>query len=69
MRGEWDDYPRYTIDEQQEGIDQWLHEYVGYGNWCEWWPIAPSHHGRVFSFKNPKHATMFLLRWERSGRY
>ena len=64
---DWNKEIRYIVEEQ-EGLDRWLREYVGYGNWSEWWPVAPTHHGRVFSFKHPKHATMFLLRWE-SGRY
>lgn len=50
--------------DSQEGIDEWLEKHVGYGNWCEWWPVAPIHFGRTFSFKDPKHATMFILWWK-----
>lgn len=48
----------------QEGIDKWLNEYIGYENWCEWIWLEPTPNiYRIFSFKDPKHLTMFILKW------
>lgn len=59
----WYEYEKHVV-QQQEGIDDWISEYVGTDNWCEWWPLTSSFRTtRTFSFKDPKHATMFLLKW------
>lgn len=45
-----------------ENVDQWLRENVGYDNYTEWIGMTALPY-RSFSFDDPKHATMFALRW------
>lgn len=60
----WNNAVRHQIT-HQDGIDTWLDQYIGKNNWTEWLPIssAPLDETRTFSFKYPKHATMFLIKW------
>jgi hypothetical protein len=61
---DWYSYTKHKVSDQ-EGIDQWLDEYIGKGNWSEWLPLTPylQTDTRTFSFKYSKHTTMFLLKW------
>jgi hypothetical protein len=52
----------WDIANAGEDIDQWLRDVVGYGNWYERIGIAQIPY-RCFLFKDPKHATMFALKW------
>lgn len=62
--GKWDNSKRYNIEDQQ-GLDTWLRNYIGYENYCEWWPVSThSFTTRTFSFREPKHATIFLIKWQ-----
>lgn len=64
MSYDWYGSKQYTVQKDQEGVDAWLREYVGHGNWCEWIGLRPTPvNYRSFSFKDPKHETMFILRW------
>lgn len=52
----------WDIAQKGEDIDQWLKDNIGYGNYQEWFGIAPLPY-RSWSFKQDKDATMFILRW------
>ena len=52
-------YEHYRVADQKD-IDDWLKEFVGYGNYCEWLTFW---NYRSFSFKDPKHATMFMIKF------
>ena len=57
-------YEHYRI-EDQKGIDEWLKEFVGYGNYCEWLTFysTQTQNYRSFSFKDSRHATMFMIKF------
>jgi len=55
----------WEITQNGEDLDQWLNENIGIGYYTEWIsPVAirnPPY--RTFSFENPNHETLFLLKW------
>ena len=53
-------------DHERE-IKGWLNEHIGMGNYQEWLAFAivegAQQYRRTYSFKNPRHETLFQLRW------
>ena len=50
-------------------VKDWLRENVGWENYKEWIGFVPEANWdprgmrRTYSFKNPEHETLFMLRW------
>lgn len=58
---------RIGNDDCNPYIDIWLREQCGYGGWQEWIGLTNLPY-RSFSFKNPEHATMFMLTFKGAHR-
>lgn len=56
---------RIPIDKCVPEIDDWLDEYVGYGNWCEWrpGPFAPNVPYRCIEIYDDKLMSLFIMTW------
>ena len=52
----------WDIEQNGEDIDEWLRVKIGFGNWTEHIGINALPY-RSFSFKDPRHETLFVLRW------